>query len=190
MKTAPNAAVNCKPGTHLLDTIRAIRASVGDGLNDDELTRLLRERTLPTEAGFAFLSFYDGCVTLTVPPQDLEDWYPKQGWLVPEKQKIAEAIAEKYKLSFYEPVDMTWSVQDPQSDSAAIHHHFELCDCRQCVIVVHPLYLKLRLFGKSPDHRFAWEPLCPLALGPDLLRDISTLYKPRPETGKLYPRSP
>jgi len=181
---APNAAVNSKPSTHLLDTIRAIRASVGDGLNDDELTCLLRENTLPTKAGFALLSSSDGYVTLTVPPQDLEDWYPKQGWIVPEKQRIAEAIAEKYELSLYEPVDTKWSVQDSQADSATVHHHLELNDRQQTVIVAHPQYLKVRLFGRPPDHRYAWESLCLLALGPDLLRDISTLYHRRPELNR------
>lgn len=53
---ASRAEVVFRPGTHLLNNIRFMRMSVGDGLNDHELTRLLRETVLPTEAGFAFLS--------------------------------------------------------------------------------------------------------------------------------------
>ena len=55
----------------MLDTVLAIRRSVGEGLNDHELTRLLREHTLLGEAGFGFLSFSEGLVTLLVPEQDL-----------------------------------------------------------------------------------------------------------------------
>ena len=53
----------------LLETVRALQASVGDDLDDNEVTRLLRESALPTEAGFRFLSFSDCFVTLTVPRQ-------------------------------------------------------------------------------------------------------------------------
>ena len=80
--------------SHLLETILAIRSSIGDGLGDDELTRLLRT-TLLTEAGFTFLSFPKGLVTLTVPERDLTNWYPEQGWIARAKEKIARAIAEK-----------------------------------------------------------------------------------------------
>ena len=86
-----------KKNNHLLETILAIRSSIGDGLSDDELTRLLRT-TLLSEAGFSFLSFSRGLVTLTVPEQDQTSWYPEQGWLAPAKEKVARAIAEKYSL--------------------------------------------------------------------------------------------
>ena len=58
--------------TNLLEAIRAMRESVGEGLNDDEFTRLLLlHEALSSEAGFSFLSFCDGIVTLSVPPQNL-----------------------------------------------------------------------------------------------------------------------
>src|SRR3974377_2215684 len=84
---------NFKWHGHLLDTILAIRAGVGDGLNDHELTQLLRDGTLLSEAGFSFLSFSEGIVTLTVPEQDLATWYPEHGWIAPEKEKLARALA-------------------------------------------------------------------------------------------------
>jgi hypothetical protein len=163
--------------TNLLDTIKTLRAEVGEVLNDDEFTRFLRESVLPIEAGFAFLFFSNGYVTLSVPRQDPADWYPQQGWIAPRKERIARAIAQKYDLSFYEPVDVTSGFHNHHVGSAIVHHHLEFTDCRQAVIVAHPLYLKVRLFGKSPDNRYAWEALCPLPLGSDLLQDISRLYE-------------
>ena len=161
---------------HLLDTIKTIRASVGDGLNDDELTRLLRETTLLSEAGFCFLSFSCGVVTLTVPEQDLTSWYPQKGWIAPQKEQLARAIAQKYELSLYVPVDAATSFWHPPSDPPAAHHHLELTDHWQTVVVIHPHYLKVRLYGKSSALPHLAETLCPLQLDSNLLRDLSALY--------------
>jgi len=149
------ADVSFRPSPHLLDAIRTIRASVGDGLNDNELTRFLRDSALPTEAGFAFLSFADGFVTLTVPPQDLTSWYPEKGWIVPEKERIARAIAEKYQLSLHEPPDVDSSYVYPRPDSANPHHHLELGNREETAILAHPHYLKVRLFGATSPILFA-----------------------------------
>ena len=182
---------NAEPPTNLLDTIKTTRADAGEALNDDELTRLLREYPLPVEAGFAFLTFSDGCVTLSVPHQNPADWYPQQGWIAPDKERIAKMIAETCGLQLYEPVDVTSIVQNHHAGSIA-HHHFEFTDSRQTVIVAHPLYLKVRLFGKSPDHRYAWEAPCQLPLAPNLLQDFSPLYEKqnkrrKPATDTLKP---
>lgn len=166
-----------KPSTHLLDSIRAIRASVGDGLNDGELTRLLRQTVLPTEAGFAFLSFSAGFVTLSVPPQDVADWYPEQGWIIPAKEQIARAVARKYRLSLCEPPDESVSVLSPASDSPTIHHHLELTNEWETVIVAHPCYLKVRLFGAVSGIQYARTAQSPLPLGSELLQDLSALYQ-------------
>lgn len=171
----PGKFNNVKTNNHMLEKILAIRSSVGDGLSDDELTRLLRT-TLLSEAGFGFLSFSNGVVTLTVPEQDLESWYPDQGWIAPEKEKTARVLAEKYELSLYEPVDKTTSVLHPPSGPEAVHHHIELTNRWQAVIVAHPHYLKVRLLGKSPHHRYGWEELSPLTLSPEILQDLSALY--------------
>jgi hypothetical protein len=76
----------------LLETIRALQASVGDDLDDNEVTRLLRESALPTEAGFRFLSFSDCFVTLTVPRQELVNWYRASDLVVPKKEGLREQL--------------------------------------------------------------------------------------------------
>jgi hypothetical protein len=167
---------NFRRNRHLLDTILAIRASVGDGLNDYELTRLLREGTLLREAGFSLLSFSEGMVTLTVPEQDLATWYAEHGWIATEKEKLARALAEKYELSLQEPVNTATSFWDPESGAPVNHHHLELTYCGLTVVVAHPLYAKVRLLGRTSHYRYDWERLSPLALGPDLLQDLAALY--------------
>ncbi len=172
---SPPKNKSAKTNNHMLEKILAIRSSVGEGLSDDELTRLLRT-TLLSEAGFGFLSFSNGLVTLTVPEQDLKSWYPEQGWITPEKEKVARALAEKYELSLYEPIDATTSFLQPPSGPEVVHHHIELSDRWQAVIIAHPHYLKIRLLGKSPHHRYGWEALSPLTLAPEILQDVSALY--------------
>ena len=161
---------------HLLDAIRAIRAEIGDALNDDEFTRFLQESKLPAEEGFVFLSYSNGYVTLSVPRQNPADWYLEQGWIASAKGKAAQAIAVKHGLSVFEPVDATWSIPSFPTNAAVGRHHLELTDRRQTVVVAHSQFLKVRLFGKSPDHRYAWQPLCSLALGPAFLQDLAILY--------------
>jgi hypothetical protein len=165
------------PTNHLLESIRTIRASVGDGLNDDELTRLLRETALPAESGFAFLSFSDGCVTLSVPRQNPAYWYPKKGWIAAEKERMARAIAAKYQLSLCEPPDQTPSCLFPRSDPPTIHHHLELTNQVETIVVAHPHYLKIRLFGAAPPGWHVWNAQTPVPLGPELLQDLSALYQ-------------
>jgi len=160
------------PGTHLLDAIRASRESFGDGLNDDEFTRLLLLRApLPTEAGFAFLSYARGVVTLSVPEQNVASWYPQKGWIAPEKERIAQAIAKKYGLSLFEPPDTS-----PRCGEPGPHHHLELGSRRETVIQAHPNYLKVRLFGQSLADRFDPEAKNRLEVGPALLEDLAVLY--------------
>ena len=146
---------SAKTTKRLLETILAIRSSVGEGLSDDELTLLLRT-TLLTEAGFGFLSFSSGLVTLTVPQQDVTNWYPEQGWIAPEKETTARAIAEKYELSFYEPLDTVTSYWLPVTGPELAHHHIQMNDRFQAVIVAHPQYLKVRVLGRSDQFRYDW----------------------------------
>ena len=133
---------------------------------------------LRAEAGFKFLSFSDGVVTLSVPEQDLRNWYPENGWISPEKETIGKAIADKYALSLFEPVDAATSLGQDPNDRPDGHHHLQWGTQRQTIIVAHPQYLKVRLFGRSSDYRYTWEGLCPLTPGPDLLEDLSALYAP------------
>jgi hypothetical protein len=185
MSESGNSIVACSAGatslqyrTHLLHTIRAARASVGEGLNDDEFTRLLLlEAVLPTEAGFTFLSLSRGVVTLSVPQQDLAKWYPDQGWVAPEKESIAKAIAEKYGLSLCEPPDQASSFRFPDLEQAGVHHHLELATRRETVVIAHPKYLKVRLFRDPAHGVFYVDSSKPLELGPDLLQDLAGLYR-------------
>lgn len=174
--SSPNHEGISESGTHLLDTVRATRQRIGDGLNDDELTSLLRQNGLPNEAGFGFLNLSGGVVTLSVPEQDLANWYPEKGWILPEKEKIASAIAQKYDLLFGEPPDEASSFRFPGSDETNIHHHLELRNSREAIIVAHPEYLKVRIFGTKADGRYGRDAKVPLLLGPELLQDLSALY--------------
>ena len=175
--TQGNALCEAPPESslHLLDFIRATRESVGEGLNDDELTRLLLLSTeLPTEAGFKFLSFSGGVVTLSVPQQDLARWYLDGGWIAPEKVKTAKAIAQRYELSLFEPPDLvSLRYLDPHS----VHHHLELATRQETVVVAHPKYLKVRVCRAVADGVFTMQARKQLALGPELLPDLSALYR-------------
>jgi len=174
---APRAELASAPAARLLDAIRTIRASVGDGLNDDELTRLLRQTALPVEAGFAFLSFSEGFVTLTVPPQDPAKWYPEKGWIMPGKEQIARGIAARYGLSLCEPPDQSSHLLLPASELPAVHHHLELINPVETVVVAHPQYLKIRLYGAPPTARYLCNGQPPLVLGQDVLHDLAALYQ-------------
>jgi hypothetical protein len=170
---ADPAAVNirdlAKPGAHLLDAIEAMHWSIGDGLNEYELTRLLQKLPLPTEAGFSFLTFSDRFVTFTVPLQDPASWYPESAWIAPEKERIVQAIAKKYELSLFEPPDsVRVGSQNP-------HHHLELVNLRETMIVIHPQYLKIRLFSSAGRSSFRGVQR-PVHFGPSLLRELSALY--------------
>jgi len=161
--------------TQLLGAIKSIWASVGNVLNDYELSCFLQKMALPSEAGFAFLSFSSGYVTLTVPRQNLENWYAAKGWITPQKEKIAKNIAKKYGLLLYEPFDDSL-VLYPEVVSPVTHHHLALSDERQSVIVAHPLFLKICLYGSPPGYVYSPNQRLPLPLGPNLLKDISPLY--------------
>lgn len=159
----------------LLDRIIAARASTGDGLNDTEFTMFLQQRVLPSEAGFSFVCFSEGVVTLSVPPQDLKTWYPATGWIRSEKEQIGKSIAKKYSISLCEPPDHTPQYVLP-SDSTGIHHHLEMTMDGDTIVVAHPQYLKVRLFRSGGRARYAWAQHA-VSLRPELLRDLSALYE-------------
>lgn len=162
--------------TQLLGAIKSIWASVGNVLNDYELTCFLQRSALPSEAGFGFLSFSCGYVTLTVPRQNPENWYTTKGWITLRKEGIAKDLAKKYGLLFYEPFDDSLALY-PELVSPVTHHHLALADQRQTVILAHPLFPKICLYGSPADHVYRHNQRRPLQLGPDLLHDISPLYQ-------------
>lgn len=166
-------------GRRLLDAIVEVHGQVGDGLNDQDLTCLLQASGLPTEAGFAFLSFSNHSATLSVPPQDPADWYPPQGRVAPEKERLATAIAAKYQLALYEPPDQNIGCF-PRLDEPPVHRHLEFTNEVGTVVVVHPQYMRIRLFAALPGaQNLPSNPLFPLHLGPSLLQDLSVLYQSR-----------
>jgi len=167
LEQVPCLGPEARVSGHLLDVIKSVCARVGDGLNEDELTRLLQVAALPSEAGFAFLSLSGGFVTLSVPPQAPAHWYPETGWIVPEKERIASWIAEEYGLFLHEPPDVNSSYLDPGSESPRPRHHLEFSDHRDTVAVAHPNFLKVRLFSAATG--------CP-----EFLQDLSVLYQVNP----------
>ena len=168
-----NSPVVAGQSTDLLEVIKDIKASVGDGLNDDEFTRLLQQSALPTEAGFGFLSYSDRYVTFSVPPQGPAKWYPEKGWIMAKKEKAAREIAQKYGLTLCEPPDAIFNCYD----FAVAHHHLELNSQRENIVVIHPRYLKIRLYVAADAARSARFTQKPLSFGPDLLQDLSALYQ-------------
>jgi hypothetical protein len=170
---AINPVVAPKPSIHMLQAIRAIQSAIGDGLNDVELTALLQKRELPTEAGFAFLNYCDRVVTLSVPEQNPDEWYPKAGWITPEKESIARSITEKHDLTLYEPPDTLY----PWNDSPNFHHHLEMSNGRETIIIVHSQYLKIRLFVAADPLHNTRAAQKPINFGRNLLQDLATLYQ-------------
>jgi hypothetical protein len=149
----------------LLEGIISLRANVGDGLTDDELTRLLLHEALPSECGFTFVSLSDGCATFRVPPQDPANWYPEKGWIAPEKESLAKVIAGGCGLSLYKPPDEHFSYKPPGTEP---HHHLEMGTQSVSIVFAHPRYLKIRLFDLATSR--------PLALPRDLLERLAPLY--------------
>lgn len=172
LNATTSAAGNAETDAHLLDTIRAFRANVGDGLNDDEFTRFLQKAGLQAESGFEFLSYSDRFVTLSVPGQEMAKWYPEKGWISVAKERIVRAIAEKHKLLLCQPPDLVF----PWVGLPNLHHHLELSDGRETVIMIHPLYLKVRLFVTAGAILNARAAQRPLLMGDDLMQDLAALY--------------
>lgn len=146
----------------------SLRAIVGEGLNDEELTGLLRQEALFPEDGFTFVSLSGGYATFSVPPQDLAKWYRENGWIAPEKEIIARVIAKKCGLLLYEPPDECRPFESPEFGSSRMCHHLELADNSVTIVVAHPHYLKVRLFDRAEK--------IPLPLRGDFLEQLAALY--------------
>jgi hypothetical protein len=162
---------------HLLETIKWLCARFGDSVTDDELTELLRQTALPTEAGFAFLRFSDGCVTLAVPPQNVSDWYAQSGSFAPLKRWIARIIAQKHGLSVQETIQDASKPLLPPTEVPNVHNHLELNDPSETLVVAHPRFLKVRVFESGLADRDDPDSNKIVPLPPDLLTDLSLLYE-------------
>ena len=150
---------------NLLGRIISLRTTVGDGLNDEELTRLLHQEALPSEEGFTFVSLCEGYATFDVPPQNPAKWYPENGWIAPAKEANARAIAEKLGLLLCEPPDERLTFRPPGSE---VHHHLEMAHQSESVVIVHPRYLKIHLFDIASQR--------PVPLPVNLLERLAALY--------------
>lgn len=154
-----------KTTSTLLQRIMSTRKTVGGSLRDEELTHLLHQEALPSENGFTFVSFCEGAATFGVPPQDPVNWYPAKGGIAPNKEALARAIAQKCACSLTEPLDE----RGAKLNGSEAHHHLEMSRGGQVVFIVHPRYMKIRLVD-------AWTKT-PLALPPDALEQLATLYR-------------
>lgn len=161
----------------ILDTVRTLRLTTRSELSDVELTHLLRSRGTLSEEGFAFACFSEGCVTLNVPPQDPNTWCAASGRIAPDKETVARKLAEHCGLSLSEPPDAvaTWGCIG--AAATAHHHHLVLFNRWDTVVVAHPCYVKIRLFGRAAGARCGPAGQAPLELPADLLHEIAALYR-------------
>ena len=151
--------------SNLLETITLLRMTVGDGLNDEEFSRLFLQDVNSGEDGFTFVCLCHGWATFRVPPQNLMRWYPETGWISPAKEAIAKSIAQDCGLSLFEPPDEKFPFSPAHSEG---HHHLEMSRESETVVIAHPRYLKIHLFD-SETHS-------PLPLPKDLLERLAALY--------------
>jgi hypothetical protein len=151
----------------LLEAIRRIRARAGDALAGDEFTFFLQRWNLPAEEGFTFLCFHDGCVTLAVPAQDQTSRHPRSAWITPARERIAAELARKHGLFVSEPPDAPPAFVP--SGAWDTNHHLRLSNRKETIIIAYPEFLKIRLYATGTN--------LDLHLAPDLLKDLSALYK-------------
>jgi hypothetical protein len=159
------------PATDLLETVKYLRATAGDSLDDNEFTFLVQEKNLPAEAGFRFLCFDKGCVMLAVPTQENASWHPTEGWIPPAKEKIATRLAKKYGFMLCEPPDLGTRLHLPYG--MATHHHLEFCKRNETVVIAHPGFIKIRLYSLKTG--LVFPPM------PGFLNELAELYCPQPE---------
>lgn len=141
--TRPDRGV--EQACRFLDELLQLKASVGDGLNDQEFTRLAFA-TLPDPAAeFSFISFSNSFVTFAVPPQRTEAWCATHRWIAEEKEELARQIGAEFGLMVCEPPDQLSYIISPRD----AHHHLEFASLTETMAVAHPKYLKLRLFSQT-----------------------------------------
>jgi hypothetical protein len=153
---------------NLLEHIRTMRVEVGDELSDNEFTRLMWESKPPRQGGFTFLSFCDRFVMCGVPKQNAEGWYDEKGWIKKEKIEVAKKIAEKYHFTFSQPPDS----RNPSVENPRPHHHLQLSSPQETMVIIHPHFVKIRLYTIASHTTKVERPL----LKCELLKDLGELY--------------
>lgn len=166
----------CAPDTRvdLVTELMRYRASIGDGLNDDELTEFLKSRLpAPDENGFCVQCYSNGNVTFSVPPQDAALWYGEHCTISTGKEKLAKEIAEKHQLTLCEPPDKLHYGSPGPGD----HRHLEFANRWRTVAVAHPHYVKLRVCGGGEHEDVVPGSAAAIAQCARLLRDLAPLYR-------------
>jgi hypothetical protein len=166
----------CLPDTRvdLVTELMRFRASIGDGLNEVELTEFLKSRLpAPDENGFSILCISNGHVTFGVPPQDPATWYGEPCSISAAKEKLAEEIAEKHHLTLCEPPDKLLYGSPGPGD----HRHLEFANRWRTVAVAHPHYVKLRVCGGGEHEDVVPGSEAAIAQCARLLRDLAPLYR-------------
>jgi hypothetical protein len=141
-KETPVAAVTIQE-PRLLDQIRMLRQEIGDGLTDDDLTRLIRQTRLVKDTGFEFLSYASGFVTLC-PQSPSSKHQPADTWVSAERARLAATIAAEFGLEVYEPLNRnnTYSFDNAM---ASMGRHFEFTVRQEPIAIAHAAYLKILL---------------------------------------------
>jgi len=153
---------------NLLEHIRTMRAEVGDELSDNEFTRLMWESKPPKQGGFTFLSFCDRFVMCGVPKQQAESWYDEKGWIKKEKMEAGKKIAEKYEFTISQPPDS----KNSTVDNPHPHHHLQLSSPQETMVIIHPRFVKIRLYTIASHTTKAERPLKKC----ELLQDLAKFY--------------
>jgi hypothetical protein len=159
----------------LLDQIRSFRHEIGDGLNDDEITRLIRRASLDEDSEFEFLSYSSGFVTLCSREKCIGRRISNEMWVSPKRMECAVNIAAKYGLEVYEPlnVDNTFTVF---GGSQTRQRHFEFAFRQETIAIAHSVYIKVLLYmPKSLMLRHKTE-LNQVFSSSALLADLAQLY--------------
>ena len=157
----------------LVSAAMHLRCSIGDGLNDFEFTEFIKSRLPSSNDGFGILSFSEGCLTLSVPPQDPTNWYGDKCAIARPKEDRARTIADRHQLTLCEPPDkLVYGSPGPNA-----HRHLEFANRWNTVAVAHPLYLKLRVCSGGEHHDAPVDSEAAISQCARLLGDLTVLYR-------------
>lgn len=160
------------PVPNLVAEAMQLKTLVGDGLDDSELTELLKSKLSPVD-GFRILCFSHGKLTLGVPAQGGTGWFGSTGTIAPAKEAVARTIADQHRLTLCEPPDkLVYGSPRPGA-----HRHLEFANRWRTVAVAHPLYIKLRVCGGGEHENVPVESEAAIAQCATLFRDLAALYR-------------
>ena len=103
-----------------------------------------------------------------VPKQKGEGWYDEKGWIKKEKMEAGKKIAEKYQFTISQPPDS----KNSTADNPHPHHHLQLSSPQETMVIIHPQFVKIRLYTIASHTTKAERPLKKC----ELLKDLGELY--------------